>query len=68
MIPNSCSRRFPYDECIVGEAVSEKLLSAADITEFGLLFFIPIIGPVDDGRAPTPTRLSTRASMLSLLL
>lgn len=49
--------------------MSEKLLSAADITEFGLLLLIPMpIGPVDDGRSPAPIIPFTRASMLSLLL
>jgi hypothetical protein len=54
---------FAYGDIIVGEAESEKLLSAPDMTEFDLLLFIAP-GPVEDGRSPM--RTFTRSSKLRL--
>ena len=49
---------------MVGDVISEALLSAADSTEFGLLP-LKVLGPADAGRSPT--RSLTRFSTLSRL-
>jgi hypothetical protein len=49
---------------MIGEVISEVVLSAVERTEFGLLPLTPH-GPVEFGRSPT--RFLTKFSMLSRL-